>query len=78
MARMCQVTGKRVATGNRISHSHRVSRRRFDINLFKKRFWLEEEKRWIRLRVSAHGLKIIDKRGIVAVVRDLRQKGVKV
>ena len=78
MARVCQVTGKKVATGNRISHSHRVSRRRFDVNLFKKRFWLEEEKRWVRLRVSAHGLKIIDKKGIVAVVREIRSRGVKV
>ena len=78
MPRVCQVTGKKVTTGNRISHSHRVSRRRFDVNLFKKRFWLAEEKRWIRLRVSAHGLKIIDKKGISAVVRELRTRGVKV
>ena len=78
MPRECQVTGKRVATGNRISHSHRCSRRTWGVNLFKKRFWLREENRWIRLRVSAHGLKIIDKRGLSTVVREMRARGVKI
>ncbi len=78
MARVCQVTGKRVQTGHRVSHSHRKTKRRFDINLFKKRFWLAEENRWVKLRVSAKGLKIIDKRGLSAVVRELRAKGQKI
>ncbi len=78
MARVCQVTGKRVQTGHKVSHSHRKTKRRFDINLFKKRFWLAEENRWVKLRVSAKGLKIIDKRGLSAVVRELRAKGQKI
>ena len=78
MARVCQVTGKKASTGNRISHSHRKSRRRYNINLFRKRFWLADEQRWVRLRVSAHGIKIIDKRGIATVVGELRATGVRV
>lgn len=78
MARVCQVTGKRVATGNNVSHSHRKSRRRFDINLFRKRFWFAEENRWVRLRTTAHGMKIIDKRGLAAVVAEMRARGEKV
>jgi large subunit ribosomal protein L28 len=78
MARVCQVTGKRVQTGHRVSHSHRKTKRRFDINLFKKRFWLAEEDRFVKLRVSAKGLKIIDKRGLSAVVREIRGRGEKV
>ena len=78
MSRVCQVTGKRVQTGHKVSHSHRKTKRRFDINLFKKRFWLAEENRWVKLRVSAKGLKIIDKRGLSAVVRELRAKGQKI
>ena len=78
MPRTCMVTGKRVATGNQLSHSHRKTRRTFKVNLFNKRFWLAEEDRWVRLRVSAKGIKIIDRRGISAVVRELRAKGVKV
>lgn len=78
MARVCQVTGKRVQTGHKVSHSHRKTKRRFDINLFKKRFWLAEEDRWIKLRVTAKGLKIIDKRGLSVVVREIRARGEKV
>jgi large subunit ribosomal protein L28 len=78
MARKCQVTGKKPGVGNLLSHSHRKTRRRFDINLFRKRFWLDEEKRWVRLRVSAHGMKVIARQGIAAVVRSLREQGVKV
>ncbi len=78
MARVCQVTGKRVQTGHRVSHSHRKTKRRFDINLLSKRFWFADEVRWVKLRVTAKGLKIIDKRGLAAVIRDIRSRGDKV
>ena len=71
MARVCQVTGKRPTTGNK-------TRRRFLPNLHTHRFWLEAEKRWVRLRVTSKGMRIIDKRGIDAVVADLRSRGEKV
>jgi len=78
MSRVCQVTGKTAMTGNSVSHANNKTRRRFEVNLQNKRFWLEDEKRWIRLRVSAHGMKIIDKRGLAAVVREMRARGDKV
>ena len=78
MSRVCQVTGKTAMVGNKVSHSNRKSKRRFEINLRSKRYWFEEENRWIRLRVSARGMKIIDKRGLAAVVRDLRARGEKI
>ncbi len=64
--------------GNNVSHAHNKSRRRFNINLQKKRFWLPDEKRFVTLTVSTKGLRIIDKRGIRRVVNDLRAKGIKV
>ena len=78
MSRVCQVTGKRPLVGNNVSHSNRKTKRRFEVNLHSKRFWLEEEGRWIRLRVSKKGMKIIDKRGLASVVKDLRARGEKV
>lgn len=78
MSKHCQVTGRGPSFGNNVSHAHNKTRRRFDLNLFRKRFWLEDEKRWITLRVSAKGLRIIDKKGIEAVVRDLQIRGEKV
>jgi large subunit ribosomal protein L28 len=78
MARVCQVTGKRPTTGNNVSHANNKTRRRFLPNLHTHRFWLEGEKRWVRLRVSSQGMRIIDKRGIDAVVADLRERGEKV
>jgi len=78
MARVCQVTGKRPTTGNNVSHANNKTRRRFLPNLHTHRFWLEGEKRWVRLRVSSKGMRIIDKRGIEAVVADLRSRGEKV
>ena len=75
MARVCQVTGKRPATGNKVSHSNRKTRRRFLPNLHYHRFWLESEKRWVRLRVSRQGMRIIDKKGIDTVLADLRARG---
>lgn len=79
MSRVCQVTGKGPVTGNNISHAHNKTRRRFLPNLQHHRFWVESEKRFVRLRVSAKGMRIIDKRGIeaVAVLADLRARGEK-
>lgn len=78
MSRVCQVTGKKAQYGNNVSHANNKTRRRFEVNLQNKRYYLEEEKRWIRLRVSAHGMKIINRRGLASVVRDMRARGVKV
>jgi len=75
MSRVCQVTGKRPQSGNNVSHAHNKTRRRFLPNLQDKRFWLESEKRFVRLRVSHKGLRIIDKQGIDKVVADLRAQG---
>ncbi|HUO68147.1 MAG TPA: 50S ribosomal protein L28 [Gammaproteobacteria bacterium] len=76
MSRVCDVTGKRPMTGNKVSHANNKTRRRFLPNLHVQRFWLEGEKRFVRLRVSRQGLRIIDKRGIEEVVKELRAKGV--
>ena len=64
--------------GNNVSHAHNKSRRRFNINLQKKKFWLPDENRYVTLRISTRGMRVIDKRGITKVVKDLRAKGVKV
>lgn len=74
MSRICEVTGKRLQFGNRVSHAHNTTRRRFLPNLHHQRFWLESEQRWVRLRVSAHGLRIIVRRGIEAVLADIRAR----
>ncbi len=78
MSRVCQVTGKRPVVGNNVSHSHRKTRRRFLPNLHSHRFWSEAESRFVKLRVSAAGMRIIDKNGIDAVIADLRSRGEKV
>lgn len=78
MSRVCEITGKRPAVGNRVSHANNKKRRRFLPNLHAQRFWLEDEKKWVHLRVSTRGLRTIEKNGIDAVVADLRAKGVKV
>lgn len=78
MSRVCQVTGKRPVAGNNVSHAHNKTRRRFLPNLHQRRFWVESENRWVRLRVSSKGLRIIDKRGIDAVLGDIRARGDKV
>ena len=78
MSRVCEVTGKKPMFGNNVSHAHNKSRRRFNINLQRKKFWLPNEKRYITLRLSTRGMRIIDKRGITRVVNELRAKGVKV
>lgn len=77
MSRVCQVTGKGPVTGNNISHANNKTRRRFLPNLQHHRFWVESEKRFVRLRVSAKGMRIIDKRGIDAVLVDIRKAGAK-
>ena len=78
MSRVCQVTGKGPATGNNVSHANNKTRRRFLPNLHTHRFWLETEKRFVRLRVSSRGMRIIDKLGLEAVVEDIRSRGDKV
>jgi large subunit ribosomal protein L28 len=78
MSRVCQVTGKRPQSGNNVSHANNKTRRRFLPNLHQHRFWVEAEKRFVKLRVSSKGLRIIDKRGIDAVLADIRSRGEKV
>ena len=78
MSKVCQVTGKKPITGNSVSHSNIKTKRRFEPNLHYHRFWLESEKRFVRLRVSSHGMRIIDKVGVDQVVAELRQRGEKI
>jgi large subunit ribosomal protein L28 len=78
MSRECVVTGKKPLTGCNVSHSNRHTKKRFEVNIMDKRFWLEDEKRWITLRVSARGMRTIDKRGLATVVKDLRSQGHKI
>ncbi len=78
MSKVCQVTGKRPQTGNNVSHAHNKTRRRFLPNLQYKRFWVESERRYVRLRVSHKGMRIIDKHGIEKVLSDLREQGQRV
>ena len=75
MSRVCQVTGTRPMVGTKVSHANNKTRRRFLPNLHTQRFWLENEKRFVRLKVSRQGLRIIDKLGIEQVINDLRAKG---
>ena len=77
MAKVCQVTGKRPMAGNNVSHAHNKTRRRFLPNLHTHRFWVESEKRWVKLRVSRKALRIIDKLGIDKVLADMRERGEK-
>ncbi len=78
MSRVCQVTGKGPVTGNNVSYAMNATRRRFLPNLQKHRFWVESEKRFVKLRVSTKGMRIIDKHGIDKVLADIRARGVKV
>ncbi|MFV8836198.1 MULTISPECIES: 50S ribosomal protein L28 [Aquisalimonas] len=78
MSKVCQVTGKRPAVGNNVSHANNKTRRRFMPNLQYHRFWVESEQRWVRLRVSTKGLRTIDKKGIDTVLSELRSRGEKV
>ncbi len=78
MAKVCQVTGKRPMSGNNVSHANNKTKRRFLPNLHVHRFWVASQKRWIKLRVSHHGMRTIDKNGIDAVLADMRQRGIKI
>jgi len=75
MSRVCQITGKGPMVGNNVSHANNKTKRRFLPNLQYRRFWLENERRWVRLRVSSAGLRLIDKKGIETVLDELRQRG---
>lgn len=75
MSRVCQVTGKRPQVGNNVSHANNKTKRRFLPNLHNHRFWVESENRFVRLRVSSKGMRIIDKHGIDKVLADLRAQG---
>ena len=78
MSRVCMVTGKKPVTGNNVSHANNKTRRRFNPNLHTHRFWVESENRFVKLRLSSKGMRIIDKKGIDAVLSDMRARGVKV
>ncbi|MEJ2585564.1 MAG: 50S ribosomal protein L28 [Robiginitalea sp.] len=76
MSKVCEITGKKAMFGNNVSFSINKTRRRFDVNLTKKRFYIPEEDRWITLRVSTRALKAINKKGISAVLKEAREKGI--
>jgi large subunit ribosomal protein L28 len=78
MSRVCQVTGKRPIAGCNVSHANNKTKRRFLPNLHDHRFWVESEQRWVKLRVSSSGMRVIDKKGIDAVLADIRARGEKV
>jgi len=75
MSRVCQITGKKVMVGNNVSHSNRKTKRKFLPNLFKKKFYIASEDKWITLRVSANGLRTIDKNGIEVALADAKKLG---
>lgn len=77
MSRVCQVTGKRPVSGNNVSHANNRTRRRFLPNLHTHKFWVESENRWVKLRLTTKGMRIIDKNGIDAVIADMRKRGEK-
>lgn len=75
MSRVCELTGKKAITGNNVSFSNKKNKRKFNVNLTKKRFYLPEEDKWVTLRVSTSALKNINKKGITAVIKEAREKG---
>lgn len=75
MSKVCQITGKKVISGNNVSHSHIKTRRKFHPNLHSKRFYIPEEDKWVTLRVSAAGLRTINKKGITVALKDAAEKG---
>jgi len=77
MSRVCQVTGKKPVSGNNVSHANNRTRRRFIPNLHTHKFWVESESRWVKLRLSTKGMRIIDKNGIDEVIADMRKRGIK-
>lgn len=78
MSRVCQVTGKKPLTGHHVSHANNKTKRRFLPNLHVHRFWVESENRWVKLRVSNKGMRLIDKKGIDAVLQDMHHRGINV
>ena len=78
MSRVCQVTGKKALSGNNVSHANNKTKRRWLPNLHERRFWVPSENRWIKLRLSNHALRTIDKKGIEVVVAELRARGEKI
>jgi len=78
MSRVCQVTGKKPMTGNNVSHAKNRTRRRFLPNLHSHRFWVESEQRFVKLRVSASGMRLVDKKGIDSILTEMRARGEKV
>jgi len=75
MSRVCQVTGKKMMVGNNVSHSKTRTRRRFYPNLFEKKFFLASEDRWVNLKISAAGIRLINKKGLATVLKEAKQKG---
>ncbi|MFN8210371.1 MAG: 50S ribosomal protein L28 [Bacteroidales bacterium] len=75
MSKVCQVTGKRAMNGNNVSHSKRRTKRKFLPNLFDKKYYLPEEKRWITLKVSAAGIRLINKKGLASTLKEAKEKG---
>lgn len=75
MSRVCEITGKRAMVGNNVSHAMNKTKRKFSVNLVKKRFYIAEEDRWVTLKISTSALKTINKKGITAVLKDARVKG---
>lgn len=75
MSRVCQITGKTAMVGNNVSHSKRRTKRRFNINLFKKKFYMPDENRWVQINVSAAGIRTINKKGIKTALLDAQAKG---
>ena len=78
MSKKCELTGKKPIKGHNVSHANNKSRRRFNINLQRKKFWLPDENRFITLKLSTRGMRIIDKKGISKVFKDLKAKGIKI
>ena len=74
MSRVCQVTGKKAMVGNNVSHSNKKTKRKFNINLVKKRFFIKEENRWVTLKLSTSAIRTIYKKGISSVLKDLKSK----
>jgi large subunit ribosomal protein L28 len=75
MSRVCQITGKKAMGGNNVSHSKRRTKRKFDVNLFKKKFYLPDEDRWVSLTISAAGIRTINKNGLNAALKNAKEKG---
>ncbi len=75
MSKVCQITGKKAMTGNNVSHSNTKTKRVFDVNLFDKKYYLVEEDRWVSLRVSANGIRTINKKGLLNALKDAKAKG---